>query len=142
MSFLEKLRFTWDASGMVAGLIEKWQPKDCKTEKDYELSLYSYLHDELKDVQVTRQFARGRVKADIEVGGQVIIELKHNLKSTAEFHRLVGQLDSYKEWDGRIILVLCGDTEPNLLKDLKARMEKVGDFLGNTRCGVIQKMSC
>jgi hypothetical protein len=26
---------------MVAGLIEKWQPKDCKTEKDYELSLYS-----------------------------------------------------------------------------------------------------
>jgi hypothetical protein len=118
MSMLERVKFNWDRMGFVVGMIEKWEPKRCKTEKDYEKSLYSYLHGQLEEIQVTKQYAKGRIRADIVVADSVIVELKHNLDTTAKFQRLVGQLDEYKRWDGKIVVILTGTTEPNLRKDL------------------------
>ncbi len=119
MTLGEKFEFhCWNAAGVVSGLLEKWKPKACKSEKDFELSLYDYLHSQLKAIQVVKQYAQGRIRADIVIGDKVLIELKYNLASTAAYHRLIGQLTSYKEWKGPIFLVLCGKTEPSILKEL------------------------
>ena len=122
---IEKLRFyLWDGAGMIASLIEKWEPKGCRTEKHYETSIYEFLHDNLRDLQVTKQFAKGRVRADLAVEGKLIIELKNNVDSTPKFHRLVGQLTDYETWGGAVFLVLCGKTDRNLLKEIRKHLEQ------------------
>lgn len=83
------------------------------------------MHDKLDDIQVTKQYAKGRIRADIVVGDKVIIELKNNLDSTGKYQRLIGQLNEYKAWDGDTIIVLCGKTDKNLRKELDR-------FLGDT----------
>ena len=139
MGIGEKIRFKWDPLGMVGGLIKKWKPRDCKTEKDYEKSLYSFLHKELGDIQVTKQFARGRVRADLAVGDKVIIELKNSLDTTAKYQRLMGQLREYQDWDGFIVVVLTGKTDPNLRKELDNYVEKEGATLWEETITIIDK---
>ncbi len=125
MGFIDKLKYhAFDSTGAVAGLIEKWTPRRCKTEKDYENSLYEYLHQELGGVQVTKQFAKGRIRADLAIGDQVIIELKHNLDETGKYQRLIGQLEGYKDWEGQVIIVLTGATDRNLRKELDEYVKK------------------
>ena len=46
------------------------------------------------------------------------MELKNNLDTTAKYQRLVGQLAEYKQWDGRVLVLLTGKTDPNLRKQL------------------------
>ncbi len=112
----------------MADLIALWSPKNCKSEKDYEKSLYTFLHEELGNVQVTKQFSKGRMKADIVVGDEVIWELKHDLDTTAKLQRLVGQqLRTYKEWDGPVIVLLTGTTEPNIRKQLARLIRELSD---------------
>jgi len=140
MGFLERLRFKFFDSGeMIASLIEQWHPRKCNTEKDYEKSLYRFLHNKLEDIQVTKQFARGRIRADLVVGDNVIVELKNNLKTTARYQRLVGQITVYKEWDGQIIIVLVGETDPNLYKEVMKHAESHNDDLGEDKIIVIKK---
>lgn len=125
MSILEKLRFNlWDPTDMVVSLVNKWEPTECKSEKDYEKSLYNYLHDSLKEIQVTKQYAKGRIRADIVVGDKIIIELKNNLDSTGKYQRLIGQLMEYEEWNGSVIVLLAGKTDENLLKEFRKYVEK------------------
>ena len=127
MGLLDKLKFQlWDDVGAVVGVITKWSPTGCANEKAYEKSLYIYLHDSFGDTQITKQFARGRIRADLMVGNKVIIELKHNLNSTAKLQRLIGQLTQYGDWDGRVVILLTGETEPNLRKELKQFIHKQG----------------
>lgn len=142
MSFLNQALFKfWDPDGTTSKLVRAWTPKGCETEKDYERSLYNHLHDNLSDVQVTKQYARGRIRADLVVGEKVIIEIKNNLQSTGAYQRLVGQLTSYADWDGFVLVVLCGKTDKNLLKDLKRFVEQFrsGLLIGGERMQVIQK---
>ena len=129
----EKLRFSfWDGEQMIASLIEKWRPKGCKVEKDYERSLYDFLHNNLEDLQITKQFARARIRADLAVEDKIIIELKNNLDNTSKYHRLIGQLSDYEEWGGPVFLVLCGKTEPNLLKEVRKQIEKRNGTLAHS----------
>lgn len=122
---LEKLRFKlWDGDAMIASLIAKWRPRNCKSEKQFEASLYEYLHDNLSELQVTRQFANGRLRADIAVEGKVVIELKNNLDTTSKYHRLLGQLTEYEEWAGTVFIILCGSTDRNLLKEVNRYLER------------------
>jgi hypothetical protein len=136
MGLLERIRFNfWDPAGMVVSLIQKWKPTKCGTEKAYETALYSFLHRKLEDIQITRQYARGRIRADLVVGDKVIIELKNDLNSTAKYQRLIGQLSEYKEWEGHIIILLTGQTDPNLRKQLRKYVEKEDvndDYTGGT----------
>jgi hypothetical protein len=119
MDIIDKAAFAFDPMAYIRKLVTKWNPSDCKSEKDYENSLYRFLHQELSDVQITKQYAVGRVKADLLIGEKTIVELKLNLTKRDQFQRLVGQLEEYKEWKGRVILILIGDTEPNFRKQLK-----------------------
>jgi hypothetical protein len=122
------LYFSFDPGAAVASAIKKWSPPVLQKEKEYEKSLYEHLHKEFSDLQVTKQHAVGRTKADILVGGKVIIELKKDLSSTGEYKRLTGQLVEYQKWEGDIVIVLLGKTEPNLRKELEAFVEKnIGD---------------
>lgn len=145
MKILDKVKFyLWDSVGFVTKKIESWEPKKCKTEKDYEKSLYQYLHDELGDLQITKQYAKGRIRADLMIGDRVIVELKHNLDTTAKYQRLIGQISEYKEWDGRVIILLTGETDVNLRKQLDAfiKKEKLGDsylLTEETKVTVFQK---
>ena len=131
MAFLDKLKFNlWDSPTTVIDLIDRWKPRGCKTEKDYELSLYEFLHKELGETQITKQYAHGRVRADLVVAAKVIIELKTNLDSTGKFQRLIGQMSAYEEWDGKVVILLTGKTDENLLKELKSQMKKLNERAG------------
>ncbi len=126
MGFLNELKFRvrWDDLDTVTRLVEKWTPRRCKAEKDYEKSLYDFLHRELGQVQVTKQFAKGRIRADLMVGDKVIIELKHNFDSTAKYQRLIGQLEEYKNWDGCVLIVLTGKSDQHLRKQLASYVKE------------------
>jgi hypothetical protein len=103
--------------------INEWSPDGCSNEKEYENSLYKYLHSVFPDTQITKQYAVGRAKADIGVGNpvEVIIEIKKDLNATNKMQRLMGQIDEYQNWKGRIIILLVGQTEPNIKKQIIAR---------------------
>ncbi len=140
MGWFQKLRFKFfDPDEMVAAAISQWKPRGCDTEKEYETSLYGFLHKKFPDIQVTKQFARGRIRADIVVGDEIIIELKNNLNATAKYQRLMGQLQAYEEWGGKILVILTGDTDPNLRKQLEEYAEEQKDDLDEERIIVMEK---
>jgi hypothetical protein len=125
------LKFGFDPSGSVLGLLKKWSPKEFKSEGEYEKDLYAFLHDNLDGIEVTRQFGAGRSKIDLCVGRKVYIELKKDLDSTAKLQRLLGQLQLYagEKWEN-VILVVVGKADPNLLKQAEQGMKKLGsDFM-------------
>jgi len=93
MGTMDKLKFWLDDVGAVVQKIERWRPRKCATEKDYEKSLYEFLHKEMPDHQITKQSGRGRVRADLVIADRVAIELKHNLDTTAKYQRLIGQIE-------------------------------------------------
>lgn len=110
----------------VGQAIESWRPMGCKTEKDYERSLVNKLRKELVNQTITPQSGAGRKRVDIMVHGKVPIELKRDLKSTAAYQRTVGQLNGYlEEFDG-IILVLCGEVDRDLFRDLEKYANREG----------------
>jgi hypothetical protein len=129
MGLLDVLKFRVATNaGAVTDLIKKWKPENCKSEKDFEKSLYEFLHVELGDgIQITKQFARGRMKADIVVDDKVIIELKFKLDTTAKYQRLIGQLETYRGWEGSIIVLLTEKTEPNLRKELIKKIDELNN---------------
>lgn len=114
----------WAPVSAVKQAIGKWSPRECENEKSYENSLYLFLHEYFPDVQITKEYAIGRTKVDLNVGDEVIIEIKKDLKSTGQYGRLIGQLEEYKKWKGATIILLVGDTDPHLKKKLKSRAEE------------------
>ncbi len=125
MGLLDSLKFKmWDDVGTIITLLKKWKPRQCETEKDYENSLFHYLNKELGEIQITKQYAQGRFKADLVIGKRVIVEMKNNLNSTAKYQRLIGQLTQYSDWDGSIVVILTGDSDINIVKDLKTFLKK------------------
>jgi len=110
--------FTLNPFGRVCQAIESWRPRGCKTEKDYENSLVKKLQKELVKQTVVQQYGSARQRIDIMVHSKVPIEVKKDLKSTAALQRTIGQLHQYlKDWEG-VILVLCGDVSPDLMKGI------------------------
>ncbi len=108
----------------VIKLIDSWRPRSCKTEKDLERSLHKHLQKNLESLDVIMQYAAGRVKADIVVDDKILIEIKDSLKSTGQLQRLLGQLDIYAaQWKGKVIVVICGDSQRDLVKVLEKKVE-------------------
>jgi hypothetical protein len=140
MGLWDRVRFKfWDPAGLVKSLIREWRPIRCKSEKYYENSLYSFLHKRLEDIQITKQYARGRIRADLVVGDKVIIELKNNLNTTAKYQKLIGQMTQYKEWDGQIVILLTGSTDANLRKELARYAANEQDDLEDEKIIIIEK---
>ena|SRR5713101_963115 len=108
----------------VMKLIDDWHPRSCKTEKDFELSLHKHLEKSLPNADVIKQYAAGRVKGDIVIDGNVLIEIKDSLDSTGQLQRLIGQLDIYHtQWKGKVIVLICGDVQRDLMKSLNLKIE-------------------
>lgn len=120
-------------------VIKSWKPRRCKTEKEYEKSLRRKLEKELKNRTIQSQFGAGRQRVDICVDGKVPIEIKKDLDSTAAYQKTKGQLDQYlKDWQG-VFLVLCGETDRDMLKDLQKYARKRASLLTGERIEVIEK---
>ncbi len=125
MSLLSKFGFNLNPVGIVTDIIKRWRPGKCKTEKEYEKSLYTFLEKQLPDIEIIKQFGIGRTKVDIAIGRKVFIEIKHKFNSTSKLQRLLGQLSLYKkEKDEDLIILLCGDVDKNILRQLKDEVEK------------------
>jgi len=115
----------------VLKLIDDWHPRGCKTEKDLERSLHRHLEKNLPSSEIIMQYASGRVKGDIGVDGQILIEIKDSLKSTSQLQRLMGQLDLYNGlWKGKVIVVVCGDSQRDLVNAVTKKVDSFRtDFL-------------
>lgn len=121
--------------------LKDWKPKKCKTEKDYENSLYNYLHKKLGDNKITKQPVLERSHANLMIDGDIIVKLKHNLNTTTQYQQLKRQLAEYKKaklryesgsrtisdwgvgWKNGIIL-LIGKTDKNIKKELNEFLKK------------------
>jgi hypothetical protein len=140
MGILDKIKFQWDDIGHVEGLIKEWKPSSCESEKDYEKSLYTHLEKGGLEGKITKQYGVGRSKVDIAVGKDVFVELKKDLKNTGQLQRLIGQLEIYSKDLNNVIIVLCGEVDKNLLKQLIDKVKSYGswDPLGFD-CRILEK---
>jgi hypothetical protein len=102
----------------VIKVINAWRPRGCKTEIQYRNSLYKKLEATFQQPPV-KEYGAGRVRADIAYDNFICIELKFNFRTTGTYHRLIGQLHDYKKAFDNVIIILVGETDPHLFKDLK-----------------------
>ena len=113
------IRYAANPCKNVIGLMGEWKPEGFKMEVEYEKSLHNYLKERLPFVKVTRQYGSARVKWDIAVGKDVMIEIKVGLKSTQKLQRLIGQIELFqRELEKPLIVLLLGDTQEDLLREL------------------------
>jgi len=116
---LAAIRYRLNPRATVRRLINEWSPQQCRLESQYEKSLHSFLQERLPFVKVTRQYGSARIKCDIAISNDVIVELKAGFSSTQKLQRLIGQIDLFKqEWREPVIVVLLGGTQHDLLHDL------------------------
>ncbi len=108
----------------VTRLTEDWEPGWLRAERNYEASLYDYLHAKLESIQITRQYAIGRSRADIMVGERLIIEIKNDLNTLGKYHRLLGQIADFAVLGADLLVVLCGFTDPYLRKGLAQHLRR------------------
>lgn len=111
--------------GKVRKVVDMWNPEGCKTEKEYEISLFRLLEEQLPGIEVIRQYGLGRIKADIAVGGKVFIEIKSNIGTRDRLQRLLGQLTLYaKAKVEYFILIIIGHIENNMKAIIENEIEK------------------
>lgn len=121
------IRYAWNRLRTVTDLIEEWKPRDGEVESDYEKSLHDFLKRQLTFVKITRQYGAGRIKCDIAIGKDVMLELKMGIRSTSKLQRLLGQIDLYRrEWNKPIVVVLLGESDEDLLHDLHRSLNRYG----------------
>ncbi len=110
-----------------AEIIEKWKPKDISSEKVIEDSLYNFLVKKLEGLTIRRQFRYDRITADLLIEDVVAIEIKLNLTKTREFQHLIGQIETYAEWDKDLVVVLVGEVDPDIKDRIENRLRKDWD---------------
>jgi len=106
--------------------VREWQPaKNYRSELKYTEDLHSVLLEKFQNSQVTRDDKNNKKGLDIGVthqsmysGESVGIELKYNLDKTAEYQRLIGQIETKGQRYGHIIVVLVGQTNNNMYVNL------------------------
>ena len=130
--------YWWDPFGDIKEQIEKWSPRKCKTEKEYENSLARYLRSNFEDIDIVQQYAIGRSRADIVIEEEILLEIKVGLDATTKLDRLIGQIEKYEgKWDKPIIVVLCGKHDPSLLRQLEQYIEKKSGFFSSKKIGLV-----
>jgi hypothetical protein len=123
----------FDDADDVVEKLEGWAAVD-GDEAENEEALYHFLNHAFDSAIVHRQYWQAKTRADLlvvfESGPKVAVEVKANLTDRNEYHRLVGQVFSYlSEWECHVVLVLCGECDPALVKLTKRAI----DFL-NANC--------
>jgi len=64
------------------------------------------------------------LRADIVIEDAVAVELNHGLTSTSECNRFVGQLEGYAEWGIRLVVVLAGPTDADIVARVRNHLSK------------------
>lgn len=119
------IRYYFNPGAVVLEAVHEWQPQSHKLESEYERDLQTFLQERFTFKKITCQYGAARVKCDLAVGNEVMIELKAGFKSTSKLQRLIGQIDLYKnEWNKPLIVILLGDTAQDLLHDLHDRTQR------------------
>jgi hypothetical protein len=109
----------------VKGFVKSWTPsRSCKTEKDYQRSLETYLRSKLLNKVRSEEKLMRRLHGDIVIGS-TLIEMKANFKGTSQYDRAVGQLSRYKSAKGidNIILLIVNVLDEDLYKQLKKKID-------------------
>lgn len=116
----------------ICDLIKKWQPHSFKlNEKEHELSLYSWLKQNLPAVPIITQYGIAKGKADIVIQDEHVIELKLPFADDiAEFDRCIGQMERYRlKWvdldRGPVYLVIVGELEAEFRNMLHQAMKRL-----------------
>lgn len=126
-------RFGLKPFDRVVELIDSWTPRRCSTHSEYQNSLSTYLRDNLNGPRITKEYKIERTAIDIVVGDKVAVEIKVGFNKTNEYHRLKGQLEDYAREFSRIVIVLCGELDEDLV-------DKLEDTLpGGTKIKIIEK---
>jgi hypothetical protein len=125
---INNVTITWD--GLLANLcraIDDWNPEQFATERDYRDSLLAHLRSCAPGARIESEYRDSGTTADICVEWdrllgteRVLIEMKRNLNTKAEYNRLVGQITDMKPGKNNIIVLLCGETSAEWLDRLKA----------------------
>lgn len=138
MGIFAKIKSALLSVGQVEDLIKKWKPRSYETEKGYEESLKNYLEKKLEGIEIIKQYGKGRARVDLAAGNKIFIELKKDLKTTGQLQRLIGQLEIYAKNLDNIIIVICGEVDKSLFKQL---MDKKGGYDWNIGfdCKIVQK---
>jgi hypothetical protein len=98
--------------------IESWRPRNCHTELQYRDSLLAKLRGAFP-IEPQKEHGHGRGRADIAFGKKYVIELKLNLNTPGKKHTLMGQLADDRREYSNVFAVLVGETDPDLLQELK-----------------------
>ncbi|MBZ0116343.1 MAG: hypothetical protein K8H88_05095 [Sandaracinaceae bacterium] len=123
--------------------LKTWKPASLKTEAQYEKAIYEHLHAAFPGEVIHRQYANAKTKADLYVdfkngGARVVTEVKCKLASRGEYHRLIGQSWEYlREWKCELVVCLCGDNDPALVKLAAEALGFLGENL-NRKVHVLQ----
>ena len=117
MGFIEH-----DAETVVQA-ISDWNPGISFSEATCHRALAQHLRIKFPRKAVLVEHPIGRGRADIFIdfkdwtgfGAKVVVELKYDLQTLNEYHRLVGQLGDYVGIaDADVLVVLCGKTKAEL----------------------------
>ncbi len=116
--------------------IEEWKPKTDTTELGYRASLVAHLRKCAPEARVEPEYRHSGTTADIcfkwdgiVFPSEAFVELKRNLHQKPQYDRLVGQIEGLDPRRNRIIIVLCGETNPTLADRLRHHYK---DFLVQT----------
>lgn len=110
-------------------VVSEWSPGPLKSEKQFRDSLLAQLRFGAPPsplCRIEKEYRDGGTTADIYLKWQglvfsdeIYMELKLNLTRKTDFDRLVGQIHGLEPAKRKIVVVLCGETDPALLGRLK-----------------------
>jgi hypothetical protein len=131
----------------VVNLIHLWQPDRFPKELKYRDSLANFLRERLPQAIIEKEYRHSGTTSDlyVECNGflrtsEVFIELKRDLLQKNQLDRLIGQLESLKPSKHRIIVVLCGETKPELLTRLRLQYASLAaDYFGLKTMAIVVK---
>jgi hypothetical protein len=131
----------------VVNLIHLWQPDRFPKELKYRDSLANFLRERLPRAIIEKEYRHSGTTSDlyVECNGflrtsEVFIELKRDLLQKNQLDRLIGQLESLKPSKHRIIVVLCGETKPELLTRLRLQYASLAeDYFGLKTMAIVVK---
>jgi hypothetical protein len=125
-----------DADNVAETIERKWTPsRPGLPESDYEKEIYEFCHKVEPGENFHRQYTIGKSRADIFVkfkhGAKVAIEVKKDLTDRNDYHRLIGQVYEYlTECEVEVVVVLCGKSDPALVKLTKNAIKFLGQYAG------------
>jgi hypothetical protein len=116
-----KVSSFWDEMDHVERLIRGWNPEGCLTKGDYERSLSAWLRGHLKEKEIVKKVAIGKMKVDLAIEGTIFIQIRKDLQNQGQLKRLITQIDGYSKNLKNLILILCGEVDKNLVREVRRK---------------------